>query len=223
MIFKGFLMEFFAQYHREIFSVLAIWLMAVIMPGPDMFFVVRSSIKQSRIEALAGVGGIILGTFVWLGIGFFLINMLDKTALFDYIRLAGGGYLIYMGLRIFLPIQTNSAQDFTQIKLQKNAFLNFLFGVFTNLANPKPPIFISIILSKLPAGQMSIMVDLALLLAMLLIPSLWFYLVVRFFSIEQLLKLFLQYVKWIDLVAGLIFVLFGTNLIVEGIQAIFLS
>lgn len=214
-------MEFFAQYHREIFSVLTIWLMAVIMPGADLFFVVRSSIKQSRLEALAGVGGIIAGTFVWLVVGFFLINLLNKTALFDYIRLAGGGYLIYMAGRIFLSMRVDSAQDFAQAKLQKNAFLNFVFGIFTNLANPKPPIFISIILSKLPAAQMPLMVDFALLLAMLLIPSLWFYLVVRFFSIERLLNLFLRYVKWIDLVAGAIFVLFGINLIVEGIQAIF--
>ena len=214
-------MEFFAQYHREIFSVLTIWLMAVIMPGADLFFVVRSSIKQSRLEALAGVGGIIAGTFVWLVVGFFLINLLNKTALFDYIRLAGGGYLIYMAGRIFLSMRVDSAQDFAQAKLQKNAFLNFVFGIFTNLANPKPPIFISIILSKLPAAQMPLMVDFALLLAMLLIPSLWFYLVVRFFSIERLLNLFLRYVKWIDLVAGIIFVLFGINLIVEGIQAIF--
>ena len=214
-------MEFFAQYHREIFSVLTIWLMAVIMPGADLFFVVRSSIKQSRLEALAGVGGIIAGTFVWLVVGFFLINLLNKTALFDYIRLAGGGYLIYMAGRIFLSMRVDSAQDFTQAKLQKNAFLNFVFGIFTNLANPKPPIFISIILSKLPAAQMPLMVDLVLLLAMLLIPSLWFYLVVRFFSIERLLNLFLQYVKWVDLVAGVIFALFGINLIIEGIQAIF--
>ena len=214
-------MEFFAQYHREIFSVLTIWLMAVIMPGADLFFVVRSSIKQSRLEALAGVGGIIAGTFVWLVVGFFLINLLNKTALFDYIRLAGGGYLIYMAGRIFLSMRVDSARDFAQAKLQKNAFLNFVFGIFTNLANPKPPIFISIILSKLPAAQMPLMVDLVLLLAMLLIPSLWFYLVVRFFSIERLLNLFLQYVKWIDLIAGIIFALFGINLIVEGIQAIF--
>ena len=214
-------MEFFAQYHREIFSVLTIWLMAVIMPGADLFFVVRSSIKQSRLEALAGVGGIIAGTFVWLVVGFFLINLLNKTALFDYIRLAGGGYLIYMAGRIFLSMRVDSARDFAQAKLQKNAFLNFVFGIFTNLANPKPPIFISIILSKLPAAQMPLMVDFALLLAMLLIPSLWFYLVVRFFSIERLLNLFLRYVKWIDLIAGIIFVLFGINLIVEGIQAIF--
>lgn len=214
-------MEFLAQYHREIFSVLTIWLMAVIMPGADLFFVVRSSIKQSRLEALAGVGGIIAGTFVWLVVGFFLINLLNKTALFDYIRLAGGGYLIYMAGRIFLSMRVDSARDFAQAKLQKNAFLNFVFGIFTNLANPKPPIFISIILSKLPAAQMPLMVDFALLLAMLLIPSLWFYLVVRFFSIERLLNLFLRYVKWVDLVAGIIFVLFGINLIVEGIQAIF--
>ena len=214
-------MEFFAQYHREIFSVLTIWLMAVIMPGADLFFVVRSSIKQSRLEALAGVGGIIAGTFVWLVVGFFLINLLNKTALFDYIRLAGGGYLIYMAGRIFLSMRVDSARDFAQAKLQKNAFLNFVFGIFTNLANPKPPIFISIILSKLPATQMPLMVDLVLLFVMLLIPSLWFYLVVRFFSIERLLNLFLRYVKWIDLIAGIIFVLFGINLIVEGIQAIF--
>lgn len=214
-------MEFLAQYHREIFSVLTIWLMAVIMPGADLFFVVRSSIKQSRLEALAGVGGIIAGTFVWLVVGFFLINLLNKTALFDYIRLAGGGYLIYMAVRIFLSMRVDSARDFAQAKLQKNAFLNFVFGIFTNLANPKPPIFISIILSKLPAAQMPLMVDLVLLLVMLLIPSLWFYLVVRFFSIERLLNLFLRYVKWIDLIAGIIFALFGINLIVEGIQAIF--
>ncbi len=217
---EAMMIDFLSQYSNAFFSILTIWILAVIMPGPDMFLIIRSTIQQGKYQAFGSVAGIVGGTLVWLIVGFFLINFLNKTAFFDYIKLFGGAYLIYMASIIFLSLSKKTPKDFNHLVVQKSIYLNFLSGLLTNLSNPKPPIFVSIILSKLPLNT-PIGIDCLLLFLMLLIPSIWFYLVVEFFSIKKFFNIFLRYAKMIDFIAGVIFGLFGCSLIYEAISKIF--
>ncbi|MCE3039768.1 LysE family translocator [Helicobacter anatolicus] len=206
------MLDFIFQYHKEILSILTIWTLAVIMPGPDFFLIVRSSIKQSKHQALSSVTGIIFGTLIWLIVGFFLINILSKTILFDIVQFCGGIYLLYMASKVFYSLKNKKEQNLDSIQLQSSSKQSFISGVFTNLSNPKPPIFISIILSNLPTTP-PLQVNLLLLFFMLFIPSVWFWFVVYFFRIKTIYQGFLKRAFFIDIVAGIIFVFFGLNLI----------
>lgn len=209
--------DFLSQNQNAIGSILTIWILAVIMPGPDMFLVIRTAIK-GKTQAIACAFGIVAGTFVWLLVGFFLVNLLNKTSFFSYIQFAGGCYLSYMSLKIFLSLKSNATTPLNQSQnIQEKIFKNFLLGVMTNLSNPKPPIFVSIILAKLPTNT-PYLVDIFLLSAMLLIPTFWFCFVVEIFTIKRFLNIFLRYTKLIDIIAGIIFGLFGINLIYGAIE-----
>ena len=210
------MLDFFIANKKAFIDILSIWILAVIMPGPDMFLVISSSIKEGKRYALACAYGIVAGTVVWLIVGFFLIGMLSKTSFFDWVKLVGGSYLIYMALRmlpsLFAP--TPSLQDH---KSQGNARKGFLYGVLTNLSNPKPPIFVSVILSALPAHT-PWENNAVLFLLMLLIPTLWFSFVVQVFSIKRFFHLFLKYSKIIDVLAMIVFATVGIKLVLEFIQ-----
>lgn len=204
----------------EFLSVLGIWTLAVLMPGPDLFLVIRYSTQKSKIHALSAVGGILVGTLVWLVVGFFLVDLLRKSIFFELLQFVGGGYLVYMAVRIFLSLRKNSVENEDTSKLYSSPIKGLMAGIFTNLSNPKPPIFISVILSKFSTIP-PLDVALLLLIVMTAIPCFWFYCVVHFFTIKKIFQTFLHYRKHLDCVAGAIFFLFGINLITEAFPQLF--
>ena len=212
-------------YHQAIGNILMIWTLAVMMPGPDTFLIIRQTINKGKQNALSSASGIVAGTIIWLVIGSFFINLLSKTSLFSILQYAGGIYLIKMSFGIFLSLKkTHHNKDYEhlftdqnssqkkEINNKKQYIQSFLSGIIINLSNPKPPIFISIILSRLPADA-PIDIDFFLLVVMCLIPSFWFFFVVQVLSIKSVFKIFSRHTKKIDLVGGIIFLYFGINLL----------
>lgn len=186
------------------------------MPGADMFLVIRSAVSQGKKCAYFASAGIVIGTIVWLIVGFFFIKALSKTSFFEIVQVIGGCYLIYMAWQIFRSFKKTLQTQENQEKLKGNHWQSLVHGILTNLSNPKPPIFVSIILSKIPQ-TLSFEISLLLLFLMTLIPSLWFPFVVRIFSIERFFKIFMRYSKWIDGVVMCIFGIFGASLIYDGL------
>ncbi|GAA7261153.1 threonine export protein RhtC [Helicobacter pylori] len=213
------MLDFFIANKKAFIDILSIWILAVMMPGPDMFLVISGSIKEGKPYALACVFGIVVGTLVWLIVGFFLIGILSKTSFFDWVKFVGGSYLIYMTLKmlpsLFAP--TPNPQDYQS---QGSAKKGFFYGVLTNLSNPKAPIFVSVILSALPPHT-PLENNLILFLMMLIIPALWFSFVAQVFSIKRFFNLFLRYSKVIDILAIIIFGAVGIELVIHSIQKLF--
>ena len=209
------MLEFFLSNKKAFFDILSIWILAVMMPGPDMFLVITSAIKKNKKYALSAGYGIVVGTFVWLVVGFFFITILSKTSFFQWVQFFGGCYLIYMAFKIFLSLFKPSSQDFQSQQdflPQESRKKAFMSGVITNLSNPKAAIFISSVLTKLPQ-EMTFSSNALWFLVMLLVPSIWFSLVAHFFSIKRVLSLFLRYVKVIDFLAVCIFGVVGFELL----------
>lgn len=211
-------MDFFTS--NAFWSVISIWFGAVIMPGADMFFVIRSAVCEGKKSAYFASFGIIVGTIVWLIVGFFFIQVLSKTSFFEIVQVLGGCYLLLMAWKIFDSLKK---QDTNSLKndqgLQKTAQKSFIYGLLTNLSNPKPPIFVGIILSKLPQA-LPFENSLILLCLMTFIPLVWFIFVVRVFSIEKFFKIFMRYSKAIDCAVVGLFGLFGLSLIIDGVRSL---
>lgn len=216
------MIDFFITNKKAFFDILSIWILAVMMPGPDMFLVITSAIKHDKKYALSAGYGIIVGTFVWLFVGFFLIGFLSKTSFFQWVQLCGGAYLLYMSFKILVSLfqhRSNEvkSQDYTP---QANRIKAFTSGVVTNLSNPKAPVFISAVLTKLPQN-MPLEGDLVWFVAMLLVPMIWFPLVAQFFSIKKIYTLFFSYSKVIDALAVCIFGVVGIELLYQSFLEIF--
>lgn len=191
------------------------------MPGADMFFVIRSAVREGKKSAYFASFGIMVGTIIWLIVGFFFIKALSKTSFFEIVQIVGGCYLLLMAWKIFVSLKKQGENSIEGDKeLQKTAKKNFLYGLLTNLSNPKPPIFVGIILSKIPQ-MLPFEHSLILLCVMTLIPSVWFVFVVKVFSIEKFFKIFMRYSKTIDCVVIALFSFFGLSLIIDGVKSLF--
>ncbi len=208
-------MEFVLANTQAFISILSIWILAVMMPGPDMFLVIRTAINKGKIAAIMAVFGIVTGTLVWLVVGFFFIAIIGGGVLFDILKVCGGIYLIWMSYQVLTSLKQKSiGQD--DKRSEQTAFYT---GLLTNIANPKPPIFVSIILSKLPLDT-PFLIDCFLLIVMLIIPLIWFYIVVRLFTIQIFLDKFMKCSKFVDILAGIVFGVFGMDLVYEGVRTL---
>src|SRR5688572_2736930 len=86
---------------------LGIFLVASILvnitPGPDTFYILGRSLSQGRGAGIASVLGISTGCVIHtLAAAFGLSALLAaSSSAFLVIKLAGAGYLIYLGIRMF--------------------------------------------------------------------------------------------------------------------------
>lgn len=194
------------------------WL-ALMTPGPDFFFISQLAVSRSRKEAMMGVLGITLGVIFWAGIVLAGLHiLLDKlTWLSKGITLGGGAYLLFMGLQLVRSAwrchQSTAAQQPTHVLSAQQLKASFIKGLLTNLSNPKAIIYFGSIFSLL-IGDTTSVIDRWGLLALIAAETLiWFTSVVVLFSKPWLQTQYQRCAKWIDGMAGSLFIAFGLFLL----------
>jgi threonine/homoserine/homoserine lactone efflux protein len=111
------------------------------MPGPDTAFIVGRSLTQGRLAGLISAVGISVGACLHtlaLAFGLSAIVAASATA-FAVIKLVGGLYLVYLGLRLLLASATVSARE--QRRQPRPLAVVFRQAILTNLLNPKVVLF----------------------------------------------------------------------------------
>jgi len=116
-------------------------LVLIFTPGPDILYVMTRGIAQGRSAAFAAASGFSLGNiFHTLAavIGLSAILASSATA-FGLVKLAGGLYLIYLGIRLF----RESGTPLTEEKAHPGKGMGAIFrqSVIANVLNPKVAIF----------------------------------------------------------------------------------
>ena len=116
-------------------------ILLVIVPGPDMVFLLSRCVAQGRKAGLMAALGFNLGGFCHLAAAILgLSTILAASPLaFTVIKRAGAGYLIYLGAQALLSRQSplslrsdDSARRLTQI---------FWQGFLSDVLNPKVAVF----------------------------------------------------------------------------------
>jgi len=112
-----------------------------IAPGNDMMFVASRSISQGIKAGLVSCLGIFVGCFVHITAAVLGLSLIiAKSAyLFQLIKFAGAGYLIYLGVRA-LTSKTNLQTD-AERPVEVNYQKLFKQSALTNILNPKVAIF----------------------------------------------------------------------------------
>lgn len=116
------------------------------MPGPDIIYVSVQGLTRGRKAGLAVSLGLCSGLFfhtMAAALGLSLI-ILNSPTLFNLIRYAGVGYLVYMGIRCLIsanapePSDSPSVADSTP---QESFGRLYRRGITMNVLNPKVLIF----------------------------------------------------------------------------------
>jgi threonine/homoserine/homoserine lactone efflux protein len=152
------------QAHNFLIFTLALSI-AVATPGPGIFAVTSTAISRGVRDAFALTCGMVVGDLI-----FFVLAALGMAALahtmgelFLFVKLAGAGYLIWLGVKLWRARIHTTAEGLPMPERQRGFGLNALAGLTLTLGNPKTiafyagllPTFID--LEKLTAGEMAIM------------------------------------------------------------------
>jgi threonine efflux protein len=196
-------------------TIALVHLLALMSPGPDFFFVSQMAISRSRREAMAGVVGIALGVVVWAALALLGLQLLlHRLAWLEQaLAIAGGAYLCWMGLQMLRGALRPAAASDHAVKLERSSAAALRRGLLTNLANPKAAIYFASIFSAMIGDGVGASTRWGLLALVSVETLLWFAVVATVFGLPAIRRGYLRVQRWVDGVAGAVFVAFGLGLI----------
>lgn len=207
-------------------KIFVVHLLALMLPGPDFFFVTRTAMSSSRAAALSGVLGITAGCCVWASLSLAGIHLLFEAApvLENLLMAAGGLYLTWMGAGLLRGLfrkksaeaeaapETSDTSDKADSSRRRER-TPFLFGLFTNLANPKAVIYFASVFASFASAGLDPAQKGAVLALVLAETFAWFALVALVFGLPRLQLGYRRAARAIDGAAGVVFLLFGLGLL----------
>jgi len=120
---------------------LAAGILLNLTPGPDTAYILGRSIAQGRAAGIASALGIATGSiFHTCAAALGLSAILATSAwAFSAIKLVGGAYLVFLGVKMFLQRQhpLNLPSNFRR----STAYAALRQGILTNVLNPKVALF----------------------------------------------------------------------------------
>lgn len=206
------------QESSVLLSLTAVFVLALISPGPDVALVVRTSIHQGRrsglLSALGLACGILLhGILVLTGVSLLLSS---SPMLFNLIQVAGAGFLAWLGVGAlrsrFSPAAAQTGQ-FTRA-LEPSALGPWLRGFATNILNPKALVFFLALLSSLIPAHMSVSGKVAAATILFSVGLLWFSLLSIGLTHRSLQVRLMRLVPTIDLFCGVVFIFVAAAILV---------
>lgn len=208
-------------------TLITIFTLAVISPGPDFIIILRTAIKHGGKTARFIAIGTTLGTCIWIiatlsGITAFLhayptsVNTLYTLGAICIISY--GIYIIYQLYKTKQILkttkqQTKIEQDLYSSVSSKTGFSAFSLGIFTTtVANPKALIFYTIIFSSILPDHLVWQEFITIILLLPAITFGWFTLV-SYVATYHKLVLFYQKKGWLlDVIIAFLFIGLGIRL-----------
>ncbi|WP_408640356.1 LysE family translocator [Saccharomonospora marina] len=121
----------------------------VIVPGPSVLFTISRALTVGRRDALLTVVGNAAGIYLQIvAVAFGLGTLVERSAAaFTAVKLAGAGYLVYLGVRAVLHRRSLSEALGTGVAASAGSAARVLRdGFVVGFANPKSIVFLAAVL-----------------------------------------------------------------------------
>ena len=213
----------------SLFALSTAWFAAIILPGPDLFQIIRLGTGDRRAGVLCALG-IMLGNSLWI-IGSLLGLSAALAALpgaLVAIQIVGGCYITWIGISSLCAglqhenreLQDDfSQQEVTSQKIRSD-WAALRVGVVTNLSNPKAVVFFAAIFAQFLRPDVGVWWSVCIAAFLILSGLCWF---VGFaLGVTAVANRLLSSTKPVDLTAGMVFVFLGTYMLVAGVRSIWI-
>ncbi|AZD31779.1 LysE family transporter [Pseudomonas chlororaphis] len=203
-------------YAGPLLSLALLWTVAVVTPGPNFFTTAQLAASCSRRHGMTAALGVATGTVLWGLAGGLGIKSLFSAAPVLYLafKIAGGCYLIYLGLKQFRrkPAPTGAGNGLPG-ESGRSLFSAYRLGFLGNMTNPKSALFVATIFAtSMPASPPPLLLALAVL-TMASLSFTWYCCVALFFASNRMAAIYSRSRKWLDRFAGSCYLLFGAHLV----------
>ncbi|MEZ5841898.1 MAG: LysE family transporter [Hyphomicrobiales bacterium] len=188
---------------------------AAAAPGPNLLAVAAASLGTGRRSGIAVSVGVATGTFGWalatvLG---FTIIFAAHPELVDVLRIAGGGYLVFLGARAIRAGLRGGAAAPAAARADRTFGECYLRGLAVIATNPKALLFWSSVAALVVTPGMSLAVA-VLFAAVSMLISVSVYSAYAFvFSLPRLRARYHDFSAWLEVAFGALFCLFGARLL----------
>lgn len=196
------------------FTVVLIHTLGVTSPGPDFALIIRNSLGASRQHGVYTGLGFAAGVLIHVSycIAGLAVLIVHSTWLFTIIKVVGGLYLIYMGVRSLIDKSKAEKNDNTPL-LKFSHWQAFRQGFLCNLLNPKATltflaIFVLVVKPTTPLWQ-----QLIYGVEMIIATFAWFSFIARAATHPKSIKKLQRFQHHIVRVMGVVLIVFGVVLI----------
>ncbi len=184
-------------------------------PGPDTAYILGRSIAQGRAAGIASAFGITIGSIFhtcMAALGLSAILATSAVA-FTAIKLIGGAYLIFLGIKMFLEragelgLQSHFRRSTTAAAFRQ--------GILTNVLNPKVALFFLAFLPQFidPASTAKVPAFILLGLTFVTTGTIWCLILASFAaSLSSRLRGNQTVATWLNRAIGSLFVFLGARL-----------
>jgi threonine/homoserine/homoserine lactone efflux protein len=152
---------------QQLLPFLVVVAMITITPGPDTALVLRNTLRGGVRDGLMTAFGATVGLLVWgvasaLGLS---TVMVGSATLFAAIRIVGGVYLLWMGMRILWGARKSAAasESTANGSLGVRAPRPFMEGLLSDLLNPKAAAFFTALLPQFVTSSQNVLATTLLL------------------------------------------------------------
>jgi threonine/homoserine/homoserine lactone efflux protein len=126
-----------------IMAFVGLSLLLAMTPGPDTFLVLRFSLRDAK-SGIAAAAGSALGSLLWaFAVAVGLASLLEQpAAAYRIVKIAGGLYLIYLGLRVLLRRRQEATSSLAERSTRnRTPAAAFGSGLMSCALNPKVGLF----------------------------------------------------------------------------------
>lgn len=197
-------------------TTLGFYALAVASPGPNFALISRLALSGARRSAIGATLGLALSAtfYAILTITGLSIALTRVGWLASLVQIAGGCYLIYLGVKAWLGAKHTLSLEIG-MAAQDTLIKGLRTGVIVNLSNPKViTFFLSLYAVTVPIG-VSLWTKLALLTGGFFLEVLWYGLVIVLLSTPPARAVYDRAGQWIERAVGTALAAFGLRLISE--------
>lgn len=203
----------------NICSMLLVFTVAIVSPGPNFIFVVNRSLSDSRRAGFYSAFGVATGSGIFAASGLLGLLVLITTLPYfsTFIRYLGGGYLLYLGVTmLFSCRQSLVVATKTEGRDTMPPQKAYWTGLMTNLTNPKAWAFYLSLFTLMIENHYPSWAKVFLAISMFLISFGWYALMALLISDRRVQGSFLRLQPLIKSVLGSLLILFGGKLLLRG-------
>jgi RhtB (resistance to homoserine/threonine) family protein len=198
-------------------SIMVIWVVGLISPGPDFAMNLRQSLEKGRINGLwtsigFGAGIMLHCLYCIFGLGLIISQ---SIVLFNIIKIAGGLYLIYIGFKSIRAKSTSTSMNKIESKTTEKWQKSFQIGFLCNALNPKATLLVLSLFSQLLDGHQSQLTLVAMGAYFVTTCVVWHGFVAYIFTTSKVIAIYDKSKGFVNKLFGGIIILFGIKTISE--------
>lgn len=196
-------------------ALVIVWLAAVMLPGPDVFLLLRLGVRDRKAAVLAACG-IMVGNTLWVTATVLGLSTLIRAvpALLPGLQVAGSLILVWLGVQS-VRSGVKSLRSPGSVPDASVTNRSFRLGFMTNIANPKALIFFTALLTQFLPAHAGWGLSVAIAVLLIVTGFGWFLTVAWASSSKAFQAWFTRAVPWFDIVAGIVFMLVAVMILFE--------